>query len=137
MTSQQLQASGVNMQQSRKVVFYLPWGEIQKNFGAQPSCSVMADGGARRHCSCFHLELFSASLSKNPSHINRPTVPHPLWNHRSQGKSSSNAKSNSLASALAVSSPRRTSLLCNSAKAVNSMKPTSKINICASIETAS
>ncbi len=35
-------------QQSRKVVFYSPWGEVRKNFAAQPGWSVMADGCARR-----------------------------------------------------------------------------------------
>ena len=66
-----------------------------------------------------------------------PQMRHPLANHCSQGKSCSNARSSSLARALAPKAPRRTSLLWSSAKALNRVKPNSRISICASIETGS
>ena len=73
-----------------------------------------------------------ATSPKTPT----PKCVYPLWNHWSQGRSSSSAKSSWWARALRVSSPTRTNWLC-SAKAVKSVKAKIKMSICTSIEVGS
>ena len=122
-------------QQSRKVVSNSGWVRDPGKF------ATPAEGRRQRETTVL---LFLApdpfrrvSLSKNLHEQNRPVMRQPLANHCSQGKSCSNARSSSLVRALAFKAPRRTNLLWSWTKAVNSVKPSSKINICASIETGS
>jgi len=65
-----------------------------------------------------------------------PQCVYPLWNHWSQGRSSSRAKSSWWARALRVSSPTRTNWLWQ-AKAVKSVKAKIRMSICTSIEVES
>ena len=59
-----------------------------------------------------------------------PTGSYPQANHCSQGRSSTKAKSNWWARSFRLICLRRTTLRCSLAKAVKSVKPSIKINIC-------